>query len=325
MPDRLLKQVQVQLNQLNAFAAKRWVLAYSGGPDSRALLHLLATIKPHHHPLVLFHVHHGLNDDADAWESAALDVVHAYPGVDCVTRRVACNVPGKTLEEAARDARYEALEAFVEAGDLVMTGHHLNDNAETFLFRLFRGTGLHGMTGMPVSRTLGAARLIRPLLSVTRQQIEAFVDKHQLACVDDDSNRNTDFTRNEIRWNILPQILKRWPNALRSFEREMQLVDEALSILDEVAQADLTAIETQHPRRPTRICISVSGIETLSPARAKQVLNAMAYHVEPLANIRGKLDELYRGLVANANTHKIKQVRANSLLFETNGVHIWIA
>jgi tRNA(Ile)-lysidine synthase len=324
MSKAITQQVHTALNAESAYEAKRWVLAYSGGPDSRALLHLLATLKPKDHPLVLFHVHHGLSDEADAWEVAAQEVIHAYLCVECVTRRVTCDVPGKSLEEAARDARYAALEAYVEAGDLIMTGHHLNDNAETFLFRLFRGTGLKGMTGMPRSRRIGAARLIRPLLSVSRQQIEQYVASHQLSCVEDASNHDTDITRNAIRWNILPRILERWPKALYTFEQEMGYIQEAISILEEVAQADFASIESQHPRRQTRVCVAVEGMQALSPARAKQVFEVMARRIKPNANIRGQLDELYKGLVTHSNTHKIKQVVVKGIGFESNGIHIWI-
>lgn len=135
--------------------APAWQIAYSGGLDSTVLLHLLADLAKTQPlpPLQAIHVHHGLQAAADAWPAHCQAVCDAA-GVPLRVMRV--QVPsGASLERAARDARYQAFAEAIGPGELLLTGQHRDDQAETLLFRLLRGAGVRGLTGMPAQRSLG--------------------------------------------------------------------------------------------------------------------------------------------------------------------------
>ena len=320
----VVNEVQWSLKRHKAYQSKRWLVAYSGGPDSAVLLDVLVRLRPQGTKIVAIHVNHGLSPYAHDWESVAEQVCAQYEDVDLVVKRVYCEVPGLSIEEAARNARYAVFEGHLAAGELLFMGHHLNDQAETFLFRLFRGTGLPGMAGMPEARPLGVGKLVRPLLRVERKAIEAYVEQSELRVVEDESNLDPVYSRNEIRLNILPRILKRWPKALQAFQHEMGHVSEALELIAEVAEDDYLNIQMPHPRQDTACSISVDSIKRLSFARGKQVLHYMANLKQPGCNVRGRMDEVWVSFVSQANTSKVKGIDCKGIVFKTNGRQIWI-
>src|SRR5690606_32157135 len=142
--------------------------ALSGGLASMVLLHAVTELRRHSPlpPLKAIHVHHGIHPDADRWVEHCQRECAARQ-VDLVVHRV--TLPsGGNVEELARDARYAVFEQQLGAGDWLLLAHHADDQLETLLFRLMRGTGVRGLAGMPRSRALGQGRLLRPLLDWTR-------------------------------------------------------------------------------------------------------------------------------------------------------------
>ncbi len=187
---------------------KRWVVAYSGGLDSSVLLHALTQFAeaPAIHVL---HIHHGLQAEADEWQRHAQRQARSL-SVSLTTVKVSVE-EGAGLEDAARRARYAAFEAFLEPGDALLQAHHLDDQVETLLLRMFRGTGVDGLKGMPASRELGEALLVRPLLNCPRSELEDYARAKGLDWIDDPSNDNTAFDRNYLRHTVLPLVEARWP------------------------------------------------------------------------------------------------------------------
>ncbi|MGB1271562.1 MAG: tRNA lysidine(34) synthetase TilS, partial [Endozoicomonas sp.] len=118
---------------------------------------------------------------------------------------------GKGVEEAARQARYQVFERVVSEGGCLLQGHHRDDQAETVLLRLFRGTGLEGLQAMPAVRRLGTGLLFRPLLSLPRSAIEACARRYELSFIEDNSNRDERFSRNYLRCSLIPEVERRWP------------------------------------------------------------------------------------------------------------------
>ncbi|WP_425915868.1 tRNA lysidine(34) synthetase TilS [Pseudomonas sp. GWSMS-1] len=260
--------------------APAWHIALSGGLDSTVLLHLLAGLAQREAlpPLSAIHIHHGLQAAADAWPAHCREL--------CAELSVPLQVeyvqvaPGASLERAARDARYAALVARLASGDVVLTAQHRDDQAETLLFRLLRGAGVQGLSAMPVSRGLGAGRLVRPLLTCSRAELLAYAREQQLSWVEDPSNADERFSRNYLRRQVLPPLLKRWPQALVSLSRSAAHLSEAGQLLDELAQQDVAAAEASNEFAWLALpSLALPALRDLSEARQR---NALRYWLRPL-------------------------------------------
>lgn len=190
-------------------------IAFSGGVDSSVLLHLLAS-HPQRHllgALKAVHIHHGLSDFADQWVASCELFCQRW---DVPLDVVYVNISGDSadgIEQAARNARYQVFTDALKNGAYLLMGHHQDDQAETLLLRLFRGTGVDGLQAMPLSRPLGAGHLYRPLLKISRAEIETYARQYELSWIEDDSNMDKRFSRNFLRHRIIPEIEQRWPGA----------------------------------------------------------------------------------------------------------------
>ncbi|WP_312936393.1 tRNA lysidine(34) synthetase TilS, partial [Pseudomonas sp.] len=250
--------------------ARRWQVAFSGGLDSTVLLHLLHAYAQRHGapPLCAVHVQHGLQAVADTWPAHCQQVCEQW-GVELRLVEVKVET-GASLEQAARTARYQAFEALLEEGDVLFTGQHLDDQAETVLFRLLRGAGLRGLTGMPQVRPLGRGQLVRPLLGHCRAQLQDYATRHGLTWIEDPSNSDTRFARNYLRAEVVPALRQRWPQAQQSLVRSAAHLHEAQGLLDELAREDLQAAATQHAFAWAGVdSLSLAALAPLSPARQR--------------------------------------------------------
>ena len=253
--------------------AKAWLVAFSGGLDSTVLLHLLAQLRQTHSlpPLTAVHVHHGLQVEADAWPNHCQALCDAL-SVPLRVVRVQVQA-GASLERAARDARYQAFTAVTGAQAVLLTGQHRDDQAETLLFRLLRGAGVSGLAAMPRQRPLGDGHLFRPLLNVTRAQLEAYAHEHNLSWIEDPSNTQTRFSRNYLRHEVVPLLTRRWPQAAASIARSAAHCAEAQGLLEELARQDLHsaggASEFAWLKLPSLALAPLAG---LSPARQRNAL-----------------------------------------------------
>jgi tRNA(Ile)-lysidine synthase len=214
-------------------------VALSGGLDSVLLLHTLVRHVRNSDRLTAVHVNHQLQPNAGETESFCRRLCDAL-SVPCQIRRVEVsatpsgNFPGTGgLEEAAREARYQAFRSCLEDNDLLVMAHHADDQTETVLFRLLRGTGVAGLGGMPVIRVLGNGTLYRPFLNFSRQQLEAWARELSVDWVEDPSNQDQRFDRNYLRKTIIPALKERWP----SLNRRLASTARACSESDEIARS----------------------------------------------------------------------------------------
>ena len=206
--DRILQKVRHTVSRYNMFRrGDRVVVAVSGGPDSVCLLHILHQLR--HElgvELCVAHIDHGLRPQEDASETRFVSDLAAVFGLTFETGKVDLSgpMPGP-LEETARDARYKFLEQVRGkfAGHRIAVGHTLDDQAETVLMRLLRGSGISGLGGIPPVREGG---IVRPLIETTREEILAYLALKGLDFVTDSSNLETRFLRNRIRLEILPGL-----------------------------------------------------------------------------------------------------------------------
>lgn len=195
--------------------APRLRVALSGGMDSVLLLHVAATLHADSGRLSAIHVNHQLQPNADRTEQFCQQLCSEL-GVPLDVRRVVINgregSASGGVEEAARTARYNVFEEVLTSGELLLMAHHGDDQAETVLFRLLRGTGVAGLGGMPRSRSLGDGMLYRPLLGFSRSELEAWAVAKGVNWVEDPSNTDERFDRNFLRQSIMPLLKTRWPS-----------------------------------------------------------------------------------------------------------------
>lgn len=254
---------------------RRVAVAFSGGADSAMLaVHAAAVAKPLGIGVVLFHVHHGLQADADGWAlqaRALADTLH----LPLIEARVQVEqAAGKGIEAAARDARYAALArlAYEQGVGHVLLAHHRNDQAETVLLRLLRGTGLAGMAAMAPSSQRDGVVYLRPWLEQDRATILLAADAVEAACgwraVQDPTNADPRYTRAALRELLAPALDARWPGWRGIVARHARHMAQAAEILDEVAREDFAALEPG----PDGASFSLQAWRGLSPARQAQVL-----------------------------------------------------
>ncbi len=259
--------------------APGWHLAFSGGLDSTVLLHLLVRLGRQHRlpPLSVLHVHHGLQPVADGWPEHCRQVCAQLKAPLQVLRvRVE---PGASLERAAREARYQAFAARLGKGELLLTAQHRDDQAETLLFRLVRGAGVRGLAAMPGMRPLGRGHLLRPLLTVSRSELENYAVAQGLRWIEDPSNDDQRFARNFLRHQVLPLLAGHWPQAVRNMARTATHMAEAGELLNDLARLDLAAAEGQSDLAWLGLpSLALAPLLGLSPARQR---NALRHWLEP--------------------------------------------
>ncbi len=242
------------------------LLAYSGGLDSSVLLHLLVAVRQRSGlPIRAAYIHHGLNPLADSWAEHCCQQCERWQ-VPFASLPVKVEAQNGGIEAAARTARYQALQAHLQEGEALLTAQHLDDQSETFLLALKRGSGPAGLSAMAAQSMLGHHRLVRPLLGISRLQLEAYAQRHQLGWIKDDSNQDERFDRNFLRRQILPRLTQRWPHFPSAVARSAQLCAEQEQLLDELLEESLQAL-----CQPDG-ALSIDGLAPLSPVRRSALL-----------------------------------------------------
>jgi len=244
-------------------------VAFSGGPDSSALLHALAQLSvARARGLRALHVDHGLHADSAAWAEHCRHFCVAL-ALPCEVLRVQLDTgKGKGLEAAARDARYAAFATQLREGEWLLLGHHRDDQVETVLLKLLRGAGPEGLGGMRALRPFGHGQLWRPLLDLSRQQLRDYVQTHALDCIDDPSNADTRLARNQLRHEILPRLKRHWPQAADSILHSAALNRAAA---DSLRTQWLAAFDALHD--PASGSLHAAGWLALDPALREPLLD----------------------------------------------------
>lgn len=252
-------------------AVKRLWIGFSGGLDSSVLLHASAALRGRLAcDLGALHFDHGLHPHAPRWAMHCRQVCRDLEVPLTVQRLHLARDPGASLEASARSARYRAAAALIGADAALVTAHHRDDQAETLLLALLRGSGLHGLAAMPAAAPLGAGWLLRPLLDQDRAALLAYAHAHRLTWLEDPSNRDPRHDRNLLRHQVLPVLRRRWPAVSLTLARSAAHCAEAAALID----ADSTALRARlagaHPQ-----CLSVSGLRDLvrtDAARARALV-----------------------------------------------------
>ena len=210
------------------------LVGVSGGPDSMTLLIILHSLG---YNLCVAHINHGLR------ENAVLD--EEYVSNYCKNNNIPCfikhlqlrkNLNGMTVEEAGRKARYDFFEEIClkEKCNKIATAHNSNDNAETVIMNMIRGSGLTGLRGIEPIR----GKIVRPLIEISRQEIEAFCTENNINPCHDESNDETTYTRNKIRLELIPYIQKNVnSNVISNINRMSEIIAEEERFISNLVEA----------------------------------------------------------------------------------------
>lgn len=248
---------QLLLPELTASstAAICWV-AYSGGMDSSVLLYSLVALRDRlPFEVRALHVDHGLQASSSAW-AAHCSHTCGLLGVPLEIRQIeVVAARGESLEAVARERRYKAMAERLGQGDLLLTAQHRDDQAETLLLALMRGSGPKGLAAMPRKTSLGAGWLVRPLLETSRAQLLEYARNQGLEWIKDPGNSDLDFDRNFLRHRVLPLLAERWPACATGVARSAGHCAEAQWLIELLAQDELEKAAGQRPDTLSIACL----------------------------------------------------------------------
>lgn len=252
-------------------------VAYSGGMDSHVLLHAMACLRDAGKftgTLSAIHVNHGLSQHAGEWAEHCRRVCQAL-AIELQVSEV--EIPRGRLgpEQAAREARYLVfIDALNHSRGTILTAHHQDDQVETQLYRMMRGTGMRGLSGISSQRTLGAGLLVRPLLGVPRSELLAYAEQAGLAWIEDDSNSDESLDRNYLRHQVVPVLGRRWPGYRSTLSRLADLAGEGQALMLEIGAEDLAGIVAGPGQ------LAIAPLLALSRTRRRNAVRCWLLHLE---------------------------------------------
>lgn len=247
---------------------QRFWIAYSGGLDSSVLLHLLSTNRDQlDSDIIAIHVNHQISKNSDVWTKHC-EITCEQLGIELKKITIDASNPEGTGPEAhARQLRYDAIRQLIDNNDVLLTAHHQDDLAETFILQLMRGAGPEGLAGIPLIIPFGIGWIMRPLLGYTRKQLEDYARNNNLEWVEDESNLDLDIDRNFVRKNVMPCLEQRWPAATRTIARSARHQSDMIEILKEIAVLDFEKV-----RCNTNDSLNIAEFKKLSESRQKNLL-----------------------------------------------------
>lgn len=270
---------EVLFSELGIEPSASLLVAYSGGCDSRVLLHALTEIRPRDSmtpalTLTACHADHGLHADSAQWAGQCAAWCRQLEVRFLDGKLKLPPSAGLGPEATARHARYAWLESLLAPGQVLLTAHHADDQAETLLLRLMRGSGVHGLAAMRPRRPLGRGELVRPLLGFSRRSLRAYARRHDLDWIEDPSNEALSLDRNYLRHAVLPPLWERWPDAAASIARSARHAATAAGLLATLAEIDLQGcLDPTHASVfSVATSIELAAVRGLAPERAANLL-----------------------------------------------------
>lgn len=274
---------------------KYWV-GFSGGADSTALLQAMNESRLRLPAAIhALHFNHGLQADASRWQEHCRAFCEAR-GIPFRSERLEIDLTTRTgREEAARASRYRAVARILGEGEMYLTAHHAEDLAETLFLNLMRGSGIEGLAGIPVLRTLARGWVARPLLEMHRSELVAYLEARGISWLTDPSNSDTSFDRNYLRQELFPQLERRWPGLVRRLSRtarNARVSADAMARFIESQSGDLVCDRLKMPLQ--RLLELDPGMQTLI---LRQWLRRHAVPALPEQRLQEFLKQLARAAV----------------------------
>lgn len=247
---------------------KNIVIAFSGGIDSVVLLHFLNSHYPGNIRAV--HINHNLSKHSKDWSLFCKELCHKQ---EIGFKSIDINIKNSSnVEENARKKRYNSLKSELSENEILCTAHHQEDQSETFLLQLFRGSGVAGLASMPKMKNFADSFLYRPFLNISKQLIFEYATKYNLDWVEDDSNNNLNFKRNLLRLELIPKLESGFDGVIKNISRSAYHQSEALKLMHDLAEIDIEKFNLVINHR-----IQVLPLTQLSERR---VANVLRYYIE---------------------------------------------
>ena len=283
-------------NKDEYLTGKKIVVALSGGIDSVVLLHFLNKHYPGNVRAV--HINHNLSKYSDEWCVFCERICNS---AKIEFKYISINIQNSSnIEENARKKRYLSLKSELRVGEILCTAHHQEDQAETFLLQLFRGSGVAGLASMPKIKSIGDSELYRPFLNISKQKIVDYASKNHLKWIEDDSNLDTNFKRNLLRIEFLPKLSSAFNGLIKNVSRSAAHQAEALRLMQDLAELDIKNFELLVNNK-----IQVSSLIQLPKRR---IVNVLRYYIANLGFLLPSnkvLNELISSLSAKTDANVI--------------------
>jgi tRNA(Ile)-lysidine synthase len=275
----------------------KFLVAYSGGMDSHVLLHSLALLRASSNLQIrAVHVHHNLSPNADQWVTHCQQICTEL-NIELLVKHVDANRKSKHSKEAfARELRYQAIAEILQPDERLLTAHHADDQAETFLLQVFRGAGLKGLAAMPEHKSFHQGSLIRPLLSFTRAELHSYATQHKLKWIEDESNENIGIERNFVRHQLMPIIKNKWPGIVHTIGRVTNHCAEASHLLNFLAAIDYAQVQGSKPNT-----LTIKKLLELDSARQSNVIRYWLRQLNLPTPSAAKLDQIKQDALHSAD------------------------
>jgi len=272
-------------------------VAYSGGLDSTVLLHALSQETTYKSKINAIHVNHSISPDSDKWEASCKKNADEL-GVKFFSYKL--EEVKDISEDNLRKIRYEKFNHWASSNDLILTAHHKDDQVETIIFRFIRGTGLAGLRGIPAWRKDGNFIFHRPLLDISKEELYEYAQNNKLEWVEDESNKDTNISRNFIRNILLPTIKDKWPNVEKSILHLSSEATRSNKILKSAAKQDLEGLVIKENS------YNLYKYLSLTEERAENLLYFLINHEIGLEANSNYLKEIDRSLRNSKNLDNIE-------------------
>lgn len=284
--------------------SSNFLLAVSGGADSMVLLQLFFSLKL---KFQVAHVNYHLRGEDS---NADQELVRNF----CMKNEIPFHLydvsekdekPENSIQNWARNLRYDFFRKIQkdENLDYLVTAHHLNDELETFLINLSRGSGIKGLSGIPANEN----QILRPLLNFTKDEIYAFAKENQVEFREDLSNRKNDYLRNSFRNLVIPEIMKTAPNFLNSFRESVHYLREADDFIQDSIKKSLAEITLENNDSET--ILNRKKFALLEPFMIKEIIRKFGFSGEEI----GKIIAAENGKMFRSKTHEL-HIKRNEIL-----------
>ena len=255
--------------EIGSLVSRKFLLAFSGGVDSVVLLDLLVNVLKESDALRIIHINHNLNEHSNDWAQFSSEICEKYD-LPLICESVEPKRHGKGLEADARELRYQSFRDVIQDDEYLLTGHHQDDQMETLLYRIFRGTGIDGLMAIRREIKFGKGFLYRPMLNISREKIEEYAQLKNLKWIYDSSNDDSSYDRNFLRKDIIPLIKKRWPSVENKVSRLSVIAEQNQLLLNELAIEDVGQLKNYNHL----------DIETLSEKSYPRIINIFRFMIK---------------------------------------------
>ena len=278
----------------NSQKFSKYVVAFSGGIDSTVLLHVMRVLNL---PLHAVHINHHMQVDSDQWALHCESICQAWK-IPCTVLHVYVEKKAQqSIEETARTARYNLFSEYINQQSCLVTAHHKNDLVETLLLQLLRGSGPAGLAAMSKVQKFYSGKHLRPMLTFARDEIEDYAQQRNLVWIEDPSNLSNEFDRNYLRNEIIPKLLDRWPGALQTLSRAVDLQRDALDCLYDLAELDLQTAKTSNPS-----ILQIPVLQKMKHVRLRNVLRRWMQQHDMRAPNKKQLEKIILDIVCKPSS-----------------------